>query len=36
MDAAWADEALDPTVLTIGFARRFAVLQAGHAPAFPT
>ena len=24
MDAAWADEALDPTVLTIGFARRFA------------
>ena len=24
IDAAWADEALDPTVLTIGFARRFA------------
>ena len=24
MHAAWADEALDPTVLTIGFARRFA------------
>jgi glycogen phosphorylase len=24
LDAAWADEALDPTVLTIGFARRFA------------
>jgi starch phosphorylase len=24
VDAAWADEALDPTVLTIGFARRFA------------
>ena len=24
MDAAWADEALDPTVLTLGFARRFA------------
>lgn len=24
MDAGWADEALDPTVLTIGFARRFA------------
>ena len=24
IDAAWADEVLDPTVLTIGFARRFA------------
>ncbi len=24
VDAAWADEALDPTLLTIGFARRFA------------
>jgi len=24
MDAAWAEEALDPTVLTLGFARRFA------------
>jgi starch phosphorylase len=24
IDAAWADEALDPTALTIGFARRFA------------
>ncbi|MGH9105077.1 MAG: alpha-glucan family phosphorylase, partial [Acidimicrobiales bacterium] len=24
IDAAWADEALDPTLLTIGFARRFA------------
>jgi starch phosphorylase len=24
LDAAWADEAMDPTLLTIGFARRFA------------
>ena len=24
IDAAWSDEALDPTLLTIGFARRFA------------
>ncbi len=26
-DAAWADEALDPRVLTIGFARRFATYK---------
>ncbi len=26
-DAAWADEALDPRVLTIGFARRFAAYK---------
>ena len=28
-DAAWADDVLDGRVLTIGFARRFARLQAG-------
>jgi starch phosphorylase len=27
VDAAWAEEALDPTVLTIGFARRFAAYK---------